>query len=332
MEENKNQLPATLQVAPQQVTKPLIQSLFNTELVRRNYRKILQAAVEIKPTRNNLKDAYNRLKDLEAFAKEMESYRKTVSDPYFKAQKDIKATFDEIMQPILTEVDSLKAAIKTVNDELSAELAAAAIEKNRVIKIADAMTNFINNTTRQIAEAKNDEELVGIQKRIGSEKSRSAFYMEFMDDFRGKCDALTPLINQRKETIRKGFQLLNEQKEALASGNIELASDIRDELELLDVRMEENVLRIQQTAYEQAASTEVIVADPIIDTIKGRQMWKWKVDDIATLYKKMPHLVQLVPNKEAIEAVLSENKKEWNEKGEDSITMNGLTFYKQKNI
>lgn len=331
MEENKN-LPAVLQLPPQQVTKPTVQALFNTELVRRNYRKILQAAVEIKPSKDNLKDAYSRLKDLEGFAKDMENYRKAVSDPYFKAQKDIKSTFDEIMQPILAEVELLKAGIKTVNDQLSAELAAAAVEKNRVIKINEAVTNFINTTTRQIADAKNDSELVVIQKRIGSEKSRTGFYMEMIDDFRLKCDALTPLINQRKETIRRGFQLLNEQREAIASGNIERASDIKDELEILDIRMEENVLRIQQTAYEQAAATDVIVADPMIDTIKGRSLWKWRVDDMKLLYKKNPELVQLTPNKEAIEAVLAENKKKWNDDGEESITINGLTFYKQKNI
>lgn len=331
MEENKH-LPATLHLPPQQVTKPTVQALFNTEVVRRNYKKILQAAGEIKPAKDNLKDAYNRLKDLEAFIKEMEDYRKALSDPYFKAQKDIKGTFDEFMQPILSEVQSYKAAIKIVNDELSAELAAAAVERNRVLKINEAITNFINGATRQIADAKDDGELVVIQKRIGSEKSRTNFYMEYIDEFKTKCDALTPLINQRKETIRKGFQLAKDQAQALIDGDIDKAAEIRAELEILDLSMEENVLRIQETAFAQAATTEVAVAETMVETIKGRNFWRWRVDDMKTLYKKMPHLVDLVPNKEAIEAVLAENKKQWNEADQKEVTMNGLTFFIQKNI
>jgi hypothetical protein len=330
-EDNKNELPQQLNLAPQQVTKPVIQALFNNELVRKNYRKILQGLQNLNFTKDNLQSDYPALKEADKFVKELDKYRLSVAGQYQKVQDDLLSVFRELIAPISAEIASKKAALKTANEANLAEKAAIQKENNRILGIQNAITNFINNTTRDIANAPDDTALVNIQKRIGSEKARSTFYMEFLDDLKSRCDELTPLINQRKDTIKEGQRLLREQQEAIQSGDVEKATEIKESLEVLDMHMEESMMRIQQKAFEQATKEyETVVAEPMIETVKARtSRWKWRVDDIVMLHKKNPELTQVVPNTDAIDALLDEKRKQFG-KDDTEVKFGAITFYKEK--
>jgi anion-transporting ArsA/GET3 family ATPase len=329
---DKNKLPATLQLAPQLVTKQVVESLFTTEMTRRNYQKILQAIQNLQPTKENLASVYEKMKQAEDFLKEMEDVRKSISDPYFKTQKLVKGTFDEVVTILSDAVKSLKSEIVTVNSQVWEEDSVAKKEIDRVNNIKNSMISFINQTAIEIGNAQDDAILVLIQKRVGTEKSRKNFYQEFIDDFAQKCNSLTELINIRKETIKTGNRLQGDLLEAIAREDVEMQVEIREEIEVLERRMEENIIRIQETAYEQSLSTEIVVGEPTGDKIKGRSLWKWRVDDMQKLFKKTPEFVSLEPNVAEIGKYLSENKDKWREEGKKEVNVNGLIFYLENKI
>jgi hypothetical protein len=331
MEENK-MLPVQLTLAPQQLSKSVLVAFFNRELVKKQYQKILQGLQNTKPDAKNLLASQQVLKSGNKFLKEWEVFRKVISDPYKDAQKLIIQISEELVKPIETELDVLAAEIKTVDAQVSADLAREAAEKNRIETIQAAMNTFINNATMFITTATTDTQIVNIQKRIGSEKSRDNFYQEFLTEFKTKCDALTPLINERKGVIKKGKELLLEQEQALKKGDAERAAEIKEDLEIIETEMEENTLRMQEEAFNQASSNEVIVAESMIEGAKGRHLWRWELVDINLLYKKNPELVLLVPNKEAIDKFLSQNREQWKSDGITEKKMNGIKFFVQKYI
>ena len=54
-----------------------------------------------------------------------------------------------------------------------------------------------------------------------------------------------------------------------------------------------------------------MVVPEVVDIApKGRSNWKWRVDDIKLLQKKMPHLVKLVPDDEAIDLLLKTKRQD----------------------
>ena len=181
-----------------------------------------------------------------------------------------------------------------------------------------------------IAESKTDTEIVSIEKMIGSEKTKTSLYQEFLPDLIIQVDALRPQIKKQKENVRELQKLVDAEKTAEENGDLVAMTEIKEKKEYAEAVIQETGVRIHETAFEQATTID-IVAPEIVDTApKGRTNWKWKVDDIKLLQKKMPHLVKLVPDNEAIEILLKSKKVDGSLKGKDEETLFGLTFYNDK--
>lgn len=331
-QENQSNLPERFtSLPPTQVTEAKIRALFNTMLIRMGYTNLLQGLESLTFDKNFLQPSYAELKASDKFLKEMEIIRTELSKPYSEIPKMIKRICDEITAPISKVSASKKAELKAANELAQSELRKIQAENARVESIKIQMGNFINQATKDISLANNDTDIVAIQKRIGAEKSRSTFYAEFLDEFKELCDGLTPLINQRKEHIRKAQELAKAQEQAKESNDPIKAAQLKGEMEYLEMQMTENTIRLQEKAFEQATSIEIATAEPMIELAKAKTTrWLWKVDDISLLYKKMPHLVELIPNKEAIDTILKTKRLDGSLKGKTEEHMNGITFYQEK--
>ncbi len=95
----------------------------------------------------------------------------------------------------------------------------------------------------------------------------------------------------------------------------------------------ENSIRLQEKAFEQSMNmSQVEVGQPELNVTKGKtNRWKWRVNDIDFLKKKFPQFTLTVPNDEAIEVFMKEQRESGLFKTEETeITVNGITFYKEK--
>lgn len=327
MQEEKTMLPALTSLPMQSITEPVIKAYFNTELVKRGFVAVVNGINNLHPDKENLTDCYAKIKAAQKLSTSLDDFRKK-NDPFYEKTKLFKKCMDELLDQISNAIASKMPEIKSVNDAIAAEKHKASAEKQRIETILAAITTFINNATNFITAAQSEDDIVKIQKRIGSEKSRDGFYGEYITDLREKCDALTPLINSRKENIKKGRQIMIDIGKAIEEKDDEKAAELRSELELMEIRMEENTLRLQEKAFEQALTMpDVIVAEPTNDTISGRNYWRYEVTDINMLLKKHPNLVNLVPNTDAIDELLREKRVSGELKGKTELEMPGLKFF-----
>ena len=64
MKEQQN-LPAKLNMPPEQVTETLLKMKFQNEISRKEYQQILQGIDDIRPTKENLKECQSKINQIE---------------------------------------------------------------------------------------------------------------------------------------------------------------------------------------------------------------------------------------------------------------------------
>lgn len=321
MENNK------LPMKPLPVTKESVKAKATSELTRLNYQNALAELVAVKVEPDNLPESHEKLKVGKKLEKAVDALRVQEKKPHDDNAAVVQESFMGFLTPIRNEIKRIAADIAAVNAAQLAEQKRIFDENNRILSVRAAIQGFINKAILEISAARTDNEIVRIQKLIGTEKSRKAFYGDLMPELETACDTLTPKINERKEDIRKMAALQQKSEEALKTGDIQTATEIKETTELLESKMEEDVLRMQDTAYEATSGIEVVLTESTTQTVKGRRLWRWKVDDIAKLDKKHPELVKREPNGDAIEALLSEKRNDGSLDNIDILEMGGLTFY-----
>lgn len=309
---------------------PIVKHAFGLEAARLNYQAILQSVSEIQITRDNVgedltKDARNALKVL------LEEKEKQTEEP-LKWHKDILEAYRSLQEPLQEQVDRILADKKRIALQIQDEQKQQLAEQTRINNAKSAIVTFTNKIATQISEAKTDNDIVLIEKAIGSEKTKKNLYQEFLPDLITQCDNLRPQIKDQKENIRKLQKIVEDEKKAMESGDIVALTEIKGQKEHIEAVIQETAIRVHETAFEQATTID-IVAPEIVDTApKGRTNWKWRVDDIKMLQKKMPHLVKLVPDEEAIAVLLKTKKADGSLAGKDEESVFGLTFYNDKSF
>lgn len=326
MEENKNQ-----QLAPLQMTKPVIQSLVTKELTALRYNETLQAASNLSFSKDNLATDYPALKELDRLLKLLDELRKKIKTPYDVVAKDIQSVFGELSKPLEEIRDQKKAELTKANNEALEEKKKAQAETLRKENVKATLVNFINSITKSVAEAATDKEITRLQQLIGTEKSKKTFYAEYYDELTQKCELMEEPIRIRKDFIKQKIENEKQLKSAISSGDFVKAAELKEEQDILSVKADESTVLLQEAAFTAAVGVETVIAEPIIETVKPRMTrWAWRVDDIALLHKKMPHLVSIIPNAEAIDVMFKTKKAEKELKDGEELNIFGLVFFQEK--
>lgn len=318
---------------PEKITKEVVKAAFDAELIRDNYQKLLQDAENISFTEENLKDDHTVFKTIREVMKRLTESKEAKKRPYIDAGKAIQDAYNDLHKPLEDVLNRKLEEFKKVNDVVAKKNAEIEAQKQKNAEILNTLNGFINQTTTLIANATDDAEIVRIQKAIGSEKARYGYYGSYIEQLKTACDNLTPLINERKSHIRELAEIKQKQADALASGDIITATNLMEEIEYKDMQIAENVIRMQETSFKQVLNTsvEVVVAEPNAEVVAPRRKsWKWRVDDIQSLAKKMPHLVDITPNKQKIDELLATKRAEGALKDIEELKIFGLTLYIEK--
>jgi len=309
---------------------PMVKATFDLESTKFNYQQLLQNLTAITVNRDNVNE--DLTKDGREVLKALEAEKDRQSAEPLQWHKDIMYVYKNAKEPIEKEVTRVLGEKKVLAGVLKAEQDAQIAEQNRINNAKSAIINFCNGVAVKIAEAKTDDDIVNIEKMIGREKTKHNVYQEFMPDLILQVDGLRPQIKEQKETVRRLQEAIEQEKKAVAENDFVAQANLREQKELLELEIADRGIRIHEKAFEQASTIDILVPE-IAETVpKGRTNWKWRVDDIKLLQKKMPHLVKLVPDDDAIEILLKVKKADGSLSDKMEEKLFGITFYNDKSF
>ena len=307
---------------------PIVKAAFDLQASKRNYQELLQNLSSVTVTKDNVNDELT--KDGREVLKALETEKEEQTKEPRQWHKDILAAHKSLANPLEEQIQRILAEKKVVAAAIQKEIDAQIAEQTRINNAKSAIVTFTNKVATMIAGAKTDDEVVSIEKMIGLEKTKKNVYQEFLPDLITQCDGLRPQIKEQKENIRN-LKKLNEQEQiAIESGDIIAQTNLKGEKELLEAVIQETGIRIHETAFEQSTTIEIVAPEVIDVAPKGRTNWKWEVDDIKLLQKKMPHLIKIVPNDEAIDLLLKTKKQDGSLAGKDEEMYYGIRFFNDK--
>lgn len=309
---------------------PIIKASFDLELAKNNYHALLQELSLVKVTKDNVND------DLTGSAKDIMNALTAKKDEESKEplqlHRDIMEVYNGVYKPLKAEVDRINNEKKVVSLEIHRDQAQQLAEQQRINNAKAAIIEFTNRVANLISTAKTDDDVVQIEMLIGREKNRKNVYHEFINDLITQCDGLRPQIKDLKDNIRKLQAAELAEKEAIESNDLVKVTELREQKEHLAAVIQETGIRIHETAFEQATTIDIVVPEVVDTAPKGRSNWKWRVDDIKLLQKKMPHLVKTVPDEDAIDILLKTKKSDGSLDGKMEETLHGLTFFNDKSF
>ena len=306
----------------------IIKASFDLEASKSNYQQLLQSLSSVTVTNDNVND--DLTKDGREALAALVSKKETEAAEPLQWHRDVMAVFKDLSEPLKEQIDRINAQKKIVATKIAEDTAKQVAEQTRINNAKKSIIDFTNKVATMISAATEDTDIVSIEKMIGLEKTKKNVYQEFLPDLITQCDGLRPQIKTQKDNIRNLKKLQEQEQQALSSGNIYEATALREQKEQVEAVIQETGIRIHEKAFEQATTIDIIAPEVADVAPKGRTNWKWRVDDIKLLQKKMPHLVKLVPDEEAIGILLKSKKVDGSLDGKAEETLFGLTFFNDK--
>jgi len=282
------------------------------------YQELLQQCENVVFTNDNLEAERIKLTNIQ----KLETKIKNMVNPHTSAWQGWNDSRRSILDPV-TELKVRKSAeFKKKADENAAIAAKAEAEKQRITGIKSAIDVFFLGQSQAIAAAKTPEELVKIEKLIGSHKANSSRYQEFLPVMVAKAVNLTELIKVQKEAI-KILTALN--RKEMASGDDAEILELREQQEQIQQTLEQTKINVQEKAISMATQADVVEPEVVLaKEAKPRlSKWYWQMVDEKAATKA--GLTTVIPNKEKIDALLKEKRE-----AETECTENGIRYYIEK--
>lgn len=300
------------------------------EITKQNWQQLLDAAKNIRITRETIAVNYDDLSKLRELYLFLEERRKAEDEPDKDRIKARKEGYDTYMKPIKAILEMAEPDFIKINGEMGREERAilAAIDKQNDIR--KKHVDFVNDIVKLILIAPDNKELARIQMLIGSEKSRTNYYGDYHQYIGKSCDELLQLVDGRKDFIKDNAKLIKDRAKAEAAGDVVLETQLKEQIDMNEEVIRQNAQQIAESAYTQVTSVSMIDSELVSATIKPRlRRWSWRIDDIDLLLQKSPELVLKEPNKKAITAFMKEKTKDDELDEHESHNFNGLIIYKK---
>lgn len=315
---------------PQKLTKELVVASLISETTRLNLETFLEKAKSIRHDRDSLSANYDLLLTLRNIWDYLDKKRKDED----KVEKDIiatrKAGYEEIMNPIAELLDAADPEIFALNTEILLEEKKLGEKIKEQIADRDALAEFINSTIRTIVAAPDNNELVRIQKLIGSEKSHKGKYGEYASIAGEACDDLLKLIDGRKKLIVEGGKLQENLNKATAVNDQPAIVEIKKLMDAGKQELEENAASISDNAFKKVSGLPIVGYDVVSKAVKPRlHRWSWRVDNMDLLYKKSPHFVVKEPDTKVINAFMKKKSEDGELDEYKENEFNGLVLFRK---
>lgn len=219
-------------------------------------------------------------------------------------------TWDEARRSfvsILKEIETpLAVRFRTLCNTVERKRVEKAEKEAKDTAIRQGVESNILTFASRIAEAKTFKELTLIESSINLQKTDSA--KAKYGDLHGEAIALydaklLPLLKDQKEKVRELEKNAEDLKKAEAKGDGEALSQLQDKAAILEDGMQENKVRVQETALGVNFAVPKVV-ETIAPTVKARRTTiKAKIVDMETAIKKSLDLLVIELDQEKAKAV-----------------------------
>lgn len=272
------------------------------------YQQLLQDAENVVFTKDNLNEERTALVSL----RKVKSKLDAMGNPHTKAWKGWNESRKSLVDPVAAVLQKKEAEFSKLANEIAEENRRAEAEKQRKAYINQAIDTFFLEQSQAIASAKTPEELVRIEKLVGSNKANKSRYAEFLPTLAEKAQILAELIKTQKDAIKKIADLRAKEAVAMQSGNDEAVLELREQQETISANIEQGKINVQESAISMATKVDVIEPEVLVaETPKPRrQSWTWGVVNIKETQKKMPDWVALSINESYVDEYLKAKKAE----------------------
>jgi len=312
------------------LTKELVVASLISDAAKHNFDQLIANGDKMEITRENLAADYSVLlsiRDMYLFLQERRDAEDKPDKDRIKARKEGYDVYMKPMEAILEKAEPILTRLNGIIKREEKQIIGEIEKKNDVMR---RHVDFVNDTTKQILLAPDNNDLARIQKLIGSEKSRTAFYGDYHSNIVELCDLLLGLINERKKIMKDNAKLEADKTKWLEKGDIVRATQITEQIEHSERVVVENANAIAQKAFEKISGVALLETNFDTEALKPRtHRWSWRVENIDTMYQKSPELVTKEPNKKAINALLKEKTDADELKEDEEVNLNGLIFYRK---
>lgn len=279
---------------------------------------------------DHLQDIADFISKVKEAKKKVEAERVALKKPH----KDNGDAVDDGAKLVVSELDQMLKKAGT-------KYTAMVTEQNRLKKIQDdedkrvkdikeAIDTTIMTYSTKIAEAKDLPTLLDLERRLNLETANEKKYQEQLPDLKIRCEAIRSLLSLQKQNVKSLGGLEDEAALAFVTGADEKLEAIEAKKEEISGKVEETRTRIQETAINQSTASGPSRATQVYTTVKAKRTTvSWIIYDIELLFKKHPELVQLMANKDEIDAYIKTRKEEITDDNPE-IKFDGLKIFLKK--
>ena len=289
------------------ITKESVEATLISEITKRNFQHLIETCKTAPITKETIKTNYPillQLRDLHSF---LESRLEEENKPDQERIDARKAAYGVYMKQIEEVLAAAEPDLISVNRSILLDEKEFTTVVDKENEIKKRHIDFVKETVHKIVVSTDNKELARIQSLIGTEKSRKAYYGEYHPNIEASCDALLGLIDEQKRIIKENAKLKKEQDKFKEKGDEPMVTELQNQILYNTEVIKENAEHIATEAFKQISSVTIYKPDIESAAIQPRtRRWHYKIIDIDKLYKEMPHLVEKVPNKKAINAFVKE--------------------------
>jgi hypothetical protein len=272
------------------------------------YQDLLQQAENVIFTKDNLNGERNALVSL----RKVKSKLDAMQNPFTERWKGWNESRKSLVDPVAAVLQKKEGEFRKLANEIAEENRKAEAENQRKAGILAEIDSFFINQSQAIAAAQSPEELVRIEKLIGSHKGNSSRYQEYLPTMAEKAEILAQLIKTQKDAIKKIADLRAKEVAAMQSGNDEAVLELREKQEEITATIEQGKIDVQESAISMATKADVVEPEVILPAAPKarRSSWTWDVVNIKETQKKMPSWVVLTVDIPKVDEYLRAKKAE----------------------
>ena len=305
---------------PQSLTPEIVKAELQLSLSKEGlaYQQLLQECENVVFTRDNLNDERTALVNLRKVKSKLEGF----DNPFTERWKNWNSAKKSLVEPVSELLARKEGEYRKIAAELAEEARKAEAEKQRKAAILSEIDNFFIAQSQAIANATDPQELVRIEKLIGSHKS-AARYGEFLPLMAQKAQILAELIRTAKDAIKKIAELRAKESLAEASGDDQAILDSREAQEQLLAKISEIGEVVQTEAINMAVNSGVVEPEILTPAAPKPRRTSFRYEILDEKLAAKAGLMKLVPDEEKIDVILAGKRKDGIE-----CTENGIRYYK----
>lgn len=294
--------------APVELNQNVITARFNKELTLLKFQTSLQSFIDWKVTEDNVPESQKKTKEARGLITSLKNIKAKLKQPALDECDMWEVAFKSFLRPLEEALTSKDKELQDISRKIAENNARIQKEKDRVNEIKVMIDNFILQQSNVIANATTPDQLVTVEKFIGSHKANSSRYQEFLPTLVERCNELIPLIKKQKENIKTLEDLEKQRLDAVKNEDDRKILELDEKKESVEDSIEEKKIQIQETAINFATRPDAVTTpEPVMTAIKPRRRsWDFEIVDEKKAFLAGMLITEL--NKEKVKAKFEEIK------------------------